>query len=95
VDNVLITYQFTVKPGTARQVAALIEEELVNSRKAEGCIDLKIFLNEESSELFLYELWESQDHVTRYLEYRAREKRPNPVEPFLTAPRVRRTYEQL
>lgn len=91
----LIAYEFSVKPGTAREAAQVIEGELENSRKAPGCLDLRIFFDAGADKLFLYERWESQEHVDDYLAYRAREKRPNPVEPYLVAPRVRAQYEEL
>jgi quinol monooxygenase YgiN len=90
---VLITYNFKVKPGTARKAAELVEEELSNSRKAGGCEDLQIYFDEEAGTLFLYERWESQKHVDEYLAYRARENRPNPLAEYLLESPVRRTFD--
>lgn len=91
----VITYEFSVRPGTARQAAQMVERELVESRTWQGCVDVQIFTETGADTVFLYERWESPEHAARYREWRAGAGKTNPLLEFVTAPPIRRTFEEL
>jgi quinol monooxygenase YgiN len=95
--GVVITYDLYIKPGAVRRAAELVQRELVESRKAEGCVDIQIFVEPGTDTLFLYERWESPEHAEKYLQWRRDSDRKNPLveADLLARTPLRRTFEEV
>ena len=93
----IITYEVAIKSGTALQVVRLVEGILAEPRKWEGCLDIRVSVENGADTLFVYERWESPEHLEKFLAWRRTEVKSDPLAEsgFLNGTPIRRTFKEV
>lgn len=67
----VVLLEMQVKPECVDEVKAFFKEALSDTRAYDGCQGVDVYGNlDESTNLVLYERWDSRDHYQRYLKWR-------------------------
>ena len=94
--SVVVLLEVQVKPEEVDNIKAYFKEILPDTRAYEGCQSIDMYGNlDESTNLVLYECWESRQYYEKYLAWRNETGVVEKLGSMLSGPPSIRYYERV
>ncbi|MDH3602532.1 MAG: antibiotic biosynthesis monooxygenase [Candidatus Tectomicrobia bacterium] len=94
--SVVVLLEVQVKPEDVDNMKAYFKEILPDTRAYDGCQGIDVYGNlDESTNLVLYERWDSRQHYDNYLAWRAETGVVDRLGSMLSGPPSIRYYERV
>ena len=93
--SIVITFEANAREGMGQELVDYFRQSLVDTRKFDGCIEVKLHSEEDSpTTVYMYEEWESKQAYERYLAWRGERGDMEKLMEFLGAEPVIRFFDK-
>lgn len=93
--EILVLVEAVAKPGFVTQLVQGLEQGLPQTRSADGCHNIRTYLEDDGRTVVAVEHWQSKEHYDRYLAWRVESGAMEMLGQLLEAPPKIRFFSTL